>query len=68
MLTVFQRMLAPSINFVFAYWFIVAICHNISGSHFNPAVTLAFIFRADTGKFNRWLGIAYIIVQFVGCF
>jgi glycerol uptake facilitator-like aquaporin len=34
---------------------------KISGSHYNPAVTLAFMFRKDTGRFSRPLGVAYII-------
>ena len=33
---------------------------RISGSHFNPAITLAFMFRRDTGKFSRLLGLLYI--------
>jgi len=41
---------------------------KVSGSHFNPAVTLAFMLRRDTGKFSRPLGIAYIIAQFAGAF
>lgn len=65
-LTVFQRMLG-GVQFIFAYWFVVAIWANISGSHFNPAVTLVFILRKDPGKFARMLGIAYILVQLVGC-
>jgi glycerol uptake facilitator-like aquaporin len=32
---------------------------RISGSHYNPAVTFAYIFRRDVGKFSRVLGIAY---------
>ena len=39
---------------------------NISGSHFNPAVTLAFMFRKDEGRFRRLLGILYIAFQFLG--
>jgi glycerol uptake facilitator-like aquaporin len=39
---------------------------RISGSHFNPAVTVAFMFRKDTGRFSRVLGITYIIAQILG--
>ena len=67
-LTVFQRMFLGGFGFVFAYWFVVAIWANISGSHFNPAITLTFMIRKEPGKFTRILGIAYIIVQFIGCF
>lgn len=41
---------------------------KISGSHYNPAVTLAFMLRKDVGRFSRILGIAYIIFQFGGAF
>lgn len=41
---------------------------RISGSHYNPAITVSFMFRRDVGKFSRVLGIAYIIVQFIGAF
>jgi glycerol uptake facilitator-like aquaporin len=41
---------------------------RISGSHYNPAVTFAYIFRRDVGKFSRVLGIAYWVAQFVGAF
>jgi glycerol uptake facilitator-like aquaporin len=47
---------------------LLVLSAKISGSHFNPAVTLAFMLRRDTGKFSRSLGIAYIIVQFAGAF
>jgi glycerol uptake facilitator-like aquaporin len=41
---------------------------KVSGSHYNPAITVAFMFRKDTGRFSRPLGIAYIIFQFAGAF
>jgi len=41
---------------------------KVSGSHFNPAITFAFMFRRDTGKFSRSLGLAYIIFQVAGGF
>lgn len=39
---------------------------RISGSHFNPAITLAFMFRRDTGRFSRLLGLLYIAAQYAG--
>lgn len=39
----------------------IVLSINISGSHYNPAITLAFMFRKDTGKFSRILGLAYIL-------
>lgn len=41
---------------------------KVSGSHYNPAITFAFMFRRDTGKFSRPLGIAYIVFQVAGGF
>ena len=41
---------------------------KVSGSHYNPAVTLAFMFRKDTGRFSRPLGLAYMIAQVAGGF
>ena len=41
---------------------------KVSGSHFNPAITLAFMFRRDIGKFSRPLGFAYIAFQTAGGF
>jgi len=66
-LPVFLRML-PGVYFIFAFFFLVSICANISGSHFNPAVTIVFLLRKDPGKFSRPMAFAYIIVQFAGTF
>lgn len=41
---------------------------KISGSHYNPAVTLGFMLRRDVGRFSRILGIAYILFQLGGAF
>lgn len=41
---------------------------RISGSHYNPAVTLAFMLRKDTGRFSRVLGLLYILFQVLGAF
>ena len=54
---------------LFCGFFILLIFSaRISGSHFNPAVTLAFMMRKDTGRFNRVLGILYIVFQYAGAF
>lgn len=54
---------------LFCGFFILLIFSaRISGSHFNPAVTLAFMMRKDTGRFNRVLGLLYIVFQYAGCF
>merc|ERR1712060_593902 len=52
---------------LFVGFFILLIFSaRISGSHFNPAVTLAFMLRKDTGRFSRKLGLCYIIAQYLG--
>jgi len=43
------------------YWVLLIFSYKISGSHFNPAITLAFMFRKDAGRFSRPLGILYIV-------
>ena len=42
---------------------------NISGSHFNPCITLSFMFgNVKQGKFDRILGVLYIAAQVCGAF
>lgn len=69
MLTCFV-MLTPTdnmANLVFSSWVVIAMGWKISGSHFNPAVTLAIMFRKNPRfMFKRPLGIAYILFQFGG--
>ena len=55
-------------GFYLGIFILILFSARISGSHFNPAVTLAFIFRKDTGRFSRVLGISYIIFQVGGAF
>lgn len=43
-------------------WVLTIFGFKISGSHYNPAISLAFMLRRDVGHFPRPLGIAYIIV------
>jgi glycerol uptake facilitator-like aquaporin len=40
---------------------LIVLSAKISGSHYNPAITLAFMFRKDTGRFSRILGFAYFL-------
>ena len=49
-------------------WVLTIFGFKISGSHYNPAISLAFMFRKDIGHFPRPLGIAYIVAQFLGGF
>ena len=49
-------------------WVLIIFGLKISGAHYNPAISLAFMFRKDVGRFPRPLGIAYIIFQIIGGF
>jgi glycerol uptake facilitator-like aquaporin len=42
-LVIFQSILS-GVELIFAVWVLIAIGARISGSHYNPAVTLAFMF------------------------
>lgn len=53
------------------FFILLIFSARISGSHYNPIVTLAFMLRKDAGQFNKWLGLLYMLFQlggaFVGC-
>ena len=53
-------------GFFIGVYILIIFSAKISGSHYNPAVTLAFMFRRDIGRFNRLLGIAYMLFQLGG--
>ncbi len=55
-------------GFLMGTYVILILGAKISGSHYNPAITVAFMFRKDVGRFSRVLGLAYIIFQFCGAF
>ena len=48
------------------FFVLLVFSARISGSHFNPAVTLAFMVRKETGGFSRVLGLAYMLFQIAG--
>lgn len=45
-------------------WVIVATMAPVSGAHFNPAVTLAFLLR---GQVSLTLAVGFVVVQVMGC-
>ena len=47
-------------------WIMTIFCWKISGSHFNPAISLAYIFRKDKGGLPRGLALSYALAQFLG--
>lgn len=48
-------------NMFIGFFVLLILCARISGSHYNPVVTLAFMLRKDAGQFNKWLGILYML-------
>lgn len=49
-------------------WVLTIFGLKISGAHYNPAVSFAYMLRKDAGKFPRILGFAYIGAQIAGAF
>jgi glycerol uptake facilitator-like aquaporin len=49
-------------------WILTVFCWKISGSHFNPAVSVAYIFRRDSGGLSKYLAILYVIAQTLGAY
>ena len=58
-LTLFQGGMI-GVELIIAIWVLTAIGNKISGSHFNPAVTISFMFRKEQGRFERRVGLIYI--------
>ena len=51
----------------FGYWVISLFAVNITGAHFNPAVTVAEMFRKNSNFGKRRLkGFIYLLGQFAG--
>jgi glycerol uptake facilitator-like aquaporin len=49
------------ISMFVGYLGLLILSARISGSHYNPIVTLAYMLRNDESKFNKWLGFLYMI-------
>lgn len=47
-------------------WIMTIFCWKISGSHFNPAISIVYIFRKDKGGLPRGLALTYALAQFLG--
>ena len=62
----FQGLGGGFVGLLCGFFVLLIFSARISGSHFNPAITLAFMFRRDTGKFSRLLGLLYIAAQYAG--
>lgn len=49
-------------------WVLTIFGLQISGAHYNPAVSLAYMLRKDVGRFPRVLGLAYMGAQVAGAY
>jgi len=49
-------------------WVLTIFGLRISGAHYNPAVSLAYMLRKDVGRFPRVLGLAYMGAQVAGAY
>jgi len=50
------------------YFVLMIFGYRITGAHYNPVITLAFMLRKDPGHFNIWLGILYMLFQLAGAY
>ena len=49
-----------------ALWILTVFCWKVSGSHFNPCISMAYIFRKDTLGLPRLVAMFYMLVQTLG--
>jgi aquaporin Z len=52
----------------FMYFILILMCKDISGAHFNPAITLAvYLFEGRWTSNLKWIGL-YSLAQYGGAF
>lgn len=49
-----------------AVWILTVFCWKVSGSHFNPCISVAYMFRKDTNGLPRMVMFFYCLVQVLG--
>lgn len=49
-------------------WVLTIFGLRISGAHYNPCISVAYMLRKDVGSFPRILGVAYAVMQCLGAF
>ena len=49
-------------------WILTIFFYKISGSHFNPAVSFAMMFRKDENKMHWKIAMAYMVAQTLGAY
>ena len=55
------------ISFLFSYWILSFISSHVSGAHYNPAISFAFLFKRE-GSMSKIVVIFYLLAQFGGAF
>jgi glycerol uptake facilitator-like aquaporin len=58
---------AGSGRILMAVWVLTVFCWKVSGSHFNPIISFAYMFRKETNK-PRLIMLFYCLVQVLGAF
>ena len=61
-----ETFVGQQVALLLALWVMIIFGMNISGAHYNPAVSLAYMLRKDVGRYPRVLGIAYMFSQLLG--
>lgn len=59
---------AQQATLLLTLWVMTIFGLKISGAHYNPAISLAFMLKKDVGSFPRILALAYIGAQIAGAF
>jgi|Transcript_615 glycerol uptake facilitator-like aquaporin len=67
LLTMFFSSASSSV-ILLGLWILNIFFWKISGSHFNPAVTFAYMFRKDDKKMGWKIALAYMVSQFLGAY
>lgn len=49
-------------------WVLTIFGMRISGAHYNPCISVAYMLKKDVGSFPRILGVAYSVMQILGAF
>ena len=49
-------------------WVLTIFGMRISGAHYNPCISIAYMLKKDTGSFPRVLGLGYAAMQILGAF
>ena len=54
------------VGFFTGFYILYTFCSKKIGGHFNPAITLAYMFRKDVDEKSKRIGLLYILFQYIG--